>query len=196
MMPTILPLNYFGSIGYFRCLIGKNVLIDVHEHFIKQTERSRCAILSANGPIHLSIPVSKPNGSKTAMKDVVISYSKEWQRIHWKAIESAYASSSFFEDYEEDIWTLITSKFVYLIDFNTASIELVNKWLNLELTYSISDNFLDGEHSIDLRLAQFVEKDIAHYHQLFKPNGEFEKGLSILDILFSEGPMARKWIID
>ena len=194
-MRNVLPLNYFGSIGYFQQLLRPDSVIDVHEHFIKQTGRSRCEILSANGRIHLSVPVSKPHGSKTAMKDVAVSYATDWQRIHWKAIESAYASSTFFEDYGPDIQELIFSKPILLHELTISTIELVNRWLDLKLKFVCSDRFMEGSQINDLRNKELDYSTITKYYQLFSNPGDFQSGLSILDLIFSEGPMARKWLI-
>ena len=194
-MLTVLPLAYFGSIGYFQQLLVPGVVIDVNEYFIKQTDRSRCEILTANGRLHLSIPVSKPNGSKTLVKDLLISYATDWQRIHWKALESAYASSTFFEEYAHDIENLINSNFVYLKDLNLASIDLVNKWLDLKLNYRISECYLEGKNVNDFRTKDYNQLNVSPYFQLFNFNNNLERGLSILDLIFSEGPMSRKWLL-
>ena len=91
-MNSVFPVAYFGNLVYFKSLLAsKETVFEVHEYFVKQTLRSRCEIQSANGRIQLNIPVTKPHGSKTKMIDVEISYATDWQRIHWKSIESAYA---------------------------------------------------------------------------------------------------------
>lgn len=192
-MSTILPLTYFGSIGYFQQLLQPNAVIDIHEHYVKQTERSRCEILSANGRIPLSLPVSKPNGSKTAMKDMLISYASDWQRIHWRAIKSAYASSAFYEDYAPEIEELIFSGETELMKFNLNSIHLVNKWLDLNLKYNLSTEYVEESGTIDFRKESFDIQPVAPYYQLFSEPQQFESGLSIIDLIFAEGPMARKW---
>jgi hypothetical protein len=193
-MRHVLPLNYFGGIVYFQHLLLPNSVIDIHEHFIKQTGRSRCAILSANGPIQLSVPVSKPFGNKTPTKDILISYATDWQRIHWKAIESAYASSAFFEDYARDIEQLIFSRKEFLKELNIASIELINRWLDLDINLRFSDYFIaELNHNDHTKLLE-TPHAVKPYYQLFTGRGEFYKGLSILDLIFSEGPMARKWL--
>ena len=194
-MQNVLPLNYFGSIRYFQELLRPQSVIDIHEHYIKQTGRSRCEILSANGRIQLSVPVSKPYGSKTAIKDVEVSYNTDWQRVHWRAIESAYASSAFFDDYAFDIERLIFSGQKTLMGLDLASIQLVNSWLDLELDYHCSENFLEGLNINDLRNVDLESNSIPRYYQLFSSSDNFESGLSVLDLIFSEGPMARKWLI-
>jgi hypothetical protein len=193
-MQYILPLNYFGGIGYFQHLLLPDSVVDVHEHFIKQTGRSRCYILSANGPIQLSVPVSKPYGNKTLTKDVLISYATDWQRTHWKAIESAYASSAFFEDYARDIEQLIFSRKEFLQELDIASIQLVNSWLDLNIKLHLSDRFVEEENCKDHRKALEEPVAVKPYYQLFTAPGNFYEGLSILDLIFSEGPMARNWL--
>jgi len=192
-MQHILPFTYFGSISYFQILAIQNVILDGHEYFVKQTERSRCLILGANGPLHLSVPVNKPNGNKTFIKDVLIAYTTDWQRIHWKAIESAYASASYFDDYAEEIRLLIFSKNRYLIDLNMAGIELINKWLGLNLAYRVSSAFVD--EGIDFRSLQFDAALIKPYFRIFPVSSECAMHLSILDLIFSEGPMSRNWLL-
>jgi len=193
-MRHILPLNYFGGIAYFQHLLLPDSVIDVHEHFIKQSGRSRCEILSASGPIQLSVPVSKPFGNKTPTKDVLISYATDWQRIHWKAIESAYASSAFFDDYSPDIEDLIFSRKESLMELDIASTELVNKWLDLNIKLTISDHFVEDIDIQDNRKSLHESVEVKPYYQLFSEPGQFYEGLSILDLIFSEGPMARKWL--
>jgi hypothetical protein len=128
------------------------------------------------------------------MKDIVVSYATDWQRIHWKAIESAYASSAFFDDYAPDIEQLIFSKPILLQEMNMSSIDLVNKWLNLEIDYSISEQFIEGTDIIDLRNSHMDNVPTPSYYQLFATPDNFQTGLSVLDLIFSEGPMARKWL--
>ncbi len=40
-------------------LFDENVTLDQNENFVKQTYRNRCVILSANGPLALTIPIKK-----------------------------------------------------------------------------------------------------------------------------------------
>ncbi len=86
MDSLIVSTNYFGSIPFY-CELAKyeRVIIDGGERYEKQTQRTRTSILSANGPLHLSIPVIRPNGKDTLVKDIQISTSENWQKDHWKS---------------------------------------------------------------------------------------------------------------
>ena len=90
-MTPIFPTAYFGSISYYKSLFSfSSILIEGNENFIKQSLRNRCDIATSNGILQLSVPVRKINGSKTKSKVIEISNDTNWQKNHWKAIESAY----------------------------------------------------------------------------------------------------------
>ncbi|MFO0496115.1 MAG: WbqC family protein [Flavobacteriia bacterium] len=197
-MHSVFPVAYFGNLVYFKSLLNaKEVVFDVHEYFVKQTLRSRCEIQSANGRIQLNIPVSKPNGSKTKMIDIEISYATDWQRIHWKAIESAYASSPYFEDYATEIYDLIFSNSVSLVDFNMRTIQMIVSRLDLVLDTKFSSEYIAPTECNDFRMREFnLPSSAPTYIQVFSDKSPFEPNLSILDILFCEGPIARKWLLN
>ena len=88
---VLLSTSYFGSIQYFtKFLLYPHRYIERYDHYTKQTYRNRCNIFGANGVLSLSIPVLKGPLHKTYVKDIRIDYSKNWRKLHWKGIESAY----------------------------------------------------------------------------------------------------------
>ena len=196
-MHSVFPVAYFGNLVYFKSLLAsKESVFEVHEYFVKQTLRSRCEIQSANGRIQLNIPVTKPHGSKTKMIDIEISYATDWQRIHWKAIESAYASSPYFEDYASEIHDLIYSNCNSLVDFNMRTIQLITRALDLVVSNNFSIEYIPTEECKDFRMNEFNSStSTPTYIQVFSEKSNFEPNLSILDILFCQGPMARKWLM-
>ena len=96
---VVLPSTYLGSIEYFANLAqrGGECVVDIHEHYIKRSERNRAQIMTANGIMPLSVHVVNANRPRTPMHKVRIDYSKRWQHQHWVAIVSAYRSSPYFE---------------------------------------------------------------------------------------------------
>ncbi|HXC07106.1 MAG TPA: WbqC family protein, partial [Bacteroidia bacterium] len=101
-MKYILPCLYLGPVQYYSKLAGGvECLIDLEEHFRKQTYRNRTVIYDANGALKLIIPLCK-HPEKTPIRDIRISYDAPWQDLHWKSMESAYRSSPFFEYYEQE----------------------------------------------------------------------------------------------
>ena len=123
MKELVLSTSYFPSISYIRLLNEyEKVSIDIGEHFIKQTHRNRCVISGANGRLNLIVPSEKWK-SNTAVRDIRISYSDNWQKLHWKSLESAYRSSPYFEYYEDKLREIVMGeKETYLVDLNMKSL--------------------------------------------------------------------------
>lgn len=193
-MKHIFPGAYFGNIAYFIGLINsEEIAIDLGEHFIKQTIRTRCTILGANGPLHLSIPAVRPNGSKTQMKDVLIEYKENWMKNHWKAIESAYASSPYFEAYDREIKEILDKRFKYLRDIQEVSTNFIIQQLELPLSLTYSEAYWEGS-AIDHRNDKF-DQPIKSYIQVFDHHQSL-MGISIIDLLMNEGPMARNYLLN
>jgi hypothetical protein len=195
-MQSVFPTSYFGNLEYFRLLSSEHVsFIETKEHFIKQTLRSRCKILGANGELVLSVPVIKPNGSKTPIDQILISEDKSWRKEHWRSIHSAYAAAPFFEHYENEIKQLLFSTQISLLEFNTAITNSILKWLSLPVKLNFTQSFI-SDYEKDYRIYNFDDQiEIKSYIQVFPSEDSCKSDLSILDLLFCEGPLARNWII-
>lgn len=195
-MSVVFPTSYFGNLEYFRLLCKERTsFIETKEHFIKQTLRSRCKILGANGELVLSVPVVKPKGSKTPTDQILISKDTSWRKEHWRSLHSAYAAAPYFEHYENEIKQLLFSPHVTLLDFNTAITNSMLKWLSLPVELNYTQSFI-LDYKKDYRMYDFEDKtDVATYIQVFPSENSCHSDLSILDLLFCEGPLARNWII-
>jgi hypothetical protein len=187
-----LPLSYFGPIEEF-VYLAKNdsVVYEIKEHFVKQSYRNRCIIYSANGLLKLSVPVVLKSREKTAMENIQISYAENWQKMHWKSIQSAYKNSPFFDYYEEILRPIFLEKFKYLKDLNIETHELIKQCLQIDCTIKFSSEF-QPYFKNDLRqLIHFKKKSnlqLVRYIQVFEEKHGFHANLSILDLLFNEGP--------
>ena len=147
--PLIIP-PYAGNIQYYSLFAhSKEVLLEKNAHYVKQTYRNRCQILTANGVMNLTIPVEKVSGEKMLDKDVKISPT-DWQRVHWTAIESAYNNSPFFLYYEDDIRPMYDKKYDFLLDFNLELQEKLVSLLGLTTEFKLTENYIDS-HPLYLR---------------------------------------------
>ncbi|MBV5313871.1 MAG: WbqC family protein [Prolixibacteraceae bacterium] len=197
----LLSTAYFAPIRYFSKLAAyPEIYIEQYENFIKQTFRNRTVILGANGQIPLIVPVEKGRGKKICIKDLRIAYDEEWQRNHWRTIFSAYNSSPFFEYYADDIEPFFRKKYEFLFDFNQQITETLIELLEIETELKLTNDFEQipetclnfreqispKTHLIDAD-PQFVAQP---YTQVFTEKFGFIPDLSILDLLFNEGPSA------
>jgi len=175
------------------------VTIEQYDHYTKQTYRNRCRILGANGVINLVIPVVKRHGKKTLMKDVKVDYDTDWQRVHWHSIYSSYASAPFFEFMEDHYQPLYKKKYTFLFDLNTDLLHAALDLLQIKKPIFTSEQFIPKEPGADLADAIHPKKEFSHserefspspYHHVFTDRHGFCPDLSIIDLLFNEGPNA------
>jgi hypothetical protein len=157
--------------------------------------------MGANGVLTLSIPVLKGPHHKTYVKDIRIDYSKNWRKLHWKGIESAYMHSPFFEFYLDEIRSLLEKKHNYLIDLNLEVLDYLLGILEIEGSYSLSEKYIElgSAALLDTREIIHPKREIAQdsqfkavkYSQVFADRLGFQENLSIIDLIFNEGPNAR-----
>jgi len=196
---VLLSTAYFAPVQYYsKILAYPQVFMEQYEHFTKQTYRNRCNILGANGPVSLVIPVVKGRGPKTLIKNLKISYDTDWQRNHWRTIFSAYNSSPYFEFYKDDLKPFFKKPWKFLLDLNLSIHETICDLLEIENNVILTPGFEEvPKTTLNLREAISPKKHLiptdkhfqaANYTQVFSEKFGFVPNLSILDLLFNEGP--------
>jgi hypothetical protein len=196
-MIPVFPTTYFGSIDYFKALAKHDkVIIEVKEHYPKQTYRNRCDIVGANGILSLSIPTERPNGSKTPTDEIGMPLTENWRARHWRSIQNAYSSAPFFDYYGIEVEELILRDDNLLVPYNMRITERIIAWLDLDTELVISEEFHPViENDPRLILAK-KDTSMETYIQVFNDSMKFRSSLSILDAIMCDGPMARKLLID
>ena len=189
-----LPLSYFGPIEEFVYLAQHDsVTYEIKEHFVKQSYRNRCVIYGANGLLRLTVPLVLKSREKTAMEDIKISYAENWQSQHWKSIQSAYKNSPFFDFYEELLLPLFLEKYTTLKELNVKTLSIIKECLQLDCSIKFNSEFIPYSEN-DLRLTIHPKRkptlELSRYIQVFEEKFKFYPNLSILDLLFNEGPSA------
>ncbi len=175
---------------------------DVAEHFEKMTYRNRYCVAGANGLIKLSIPMLHGRDQRSSMTDMGISNIENWQKQHWRTLVSAYNRSPYFEHYAMPLERLFATTYDKLVDFNLASIQWLLEQLGLKYKtefQTVYQKNYDGQ--CDLRmmrpgLENMSETDFPAYAQVFSERIGFKPNLSLLDLLFSEGPLTLRWLRD
>lgn len=203
---ALLSTAYFAPIQYYCKMIQyPNVFIEQWENYSKQSYRNRCNIYGANGALAISIPVVKATSKKILTKDVKISYDTNWQKLHWKGIESAYKSSPFYEYYIDDLERFFSNKWDYLLDYNMEIHEEVCGILELDNQSALTEDFipLNSSDFIDFRntIHPKPSKEVFDsnfksqgYTQVFGDKHGFIPNLSILDLIFNVGPDSASYL--
>jgi hypothetical protein len=177
---------------------NQHILIEKQEHFPKQTYRNRAEIYSPNGKLNLSVPIIRNNGNHTIYKDVTICNDTNWQHIHWKTIEACYRNSAYFEFYEDDFAPFYQKKFDFLFDYNLQLFNIILKSLKLNVQLLFTDEYQttyqepDFRNSINLKNTQ--NYSAKPYFQVFDDREGFKGNLSIIDLLFNQGPQALSFL--
>ena len=198
MVQKIMVPPYFGPISYWKQIINSNILWDVHQNYVKQSYRNRTFIHSANGLHKLTIPV-KHSKIKFSMLNAEIDNKIAWQKNHWRSIQTAYSSSPFFEFYKDSLEKVYNQKYTYLVKFNFDMIKLVFDWLDIENKIKLSkeykvlyDDSLDLRKKIENQKHSISKNKI--YNQVFFEKNGFLNDLSIIDLIFNEGPNSLSYL--
>ncbi|HXP51225.1 MAG TPA: WbqC family protein [Bacteroidia bacterium] len=200
---AILPVAYLPPLPHYVAMLAHSeVKWDIHEHFHKQYFYNRSIIYGANGPLKLIIPLHKRH-EKTPLKEVKIKYEDNWQALHWRSLEAAYRRSPYFEYFEHELEPLYTNyEPELLIDWNRKLFETVNKLMQAEVKLSYTAEYLKTyEQADDCRSMsspaqmQLQASKEVKYQQVFQEKYGFISNLSIIDLLFCEGPHAKQLLV-
>jgi hypothetical protein len=217
-------LHYFPPAALFAELQrADGLLLEAHEHYRKQTYRNRCLIRTAQGVQPLTVPVIDGNrAEKVSASEIEIDYRQNWIHRHWRTLQTAYGNSPYFEYYADYLHDIYKTKPTLLFDLNRQFLQLLLRCFRLTLPCSATTEYLVaypaqlsaavlGLPRASLPLADrrdwltpkasaktpgpdtpAVHTLVRPYPQVFGPG--FEPGLSVLDLLFSQGPAAGSFL--
>lgn len=189
----------FPGIDYIRKTTEfKYLIFDKYVGFRKMSFQNRYVISGANNLINLTIPIKGGREQKTLIKEVRIDNSENWQIKHWRSLISAYNKAPFFEFYAADIERLLFSSEEFLFSFNMNVLEWIFQILKIDAAVSVSESFIahyedaeDYRNYFSPKTFQKSTEKFVRYSQVFENRFGFQPNLSILDLLFCEGPNAR-----
>ncbi|MGB5435664.1 MAG: WbqC family protein [Maribacter sp.] len=201
-MRILLHPTYFPNIATLATLVQHEVIWEVEDNYQKQTYRNRCVICTDRGQHILSIPIKHVGGDqgRQKYKEVRLDNDYQWQRQHWRTLQTAYRTSPFFEFYEDDIAPLYDKPYEFLMDFNFETLRVISECLQIELpktrtplyTNDVPQDMLDARFLVRCKNEpEFVQDD---YVQVFGDRHGFIKNTSILDLLFNEGTNALTYL--
>ena len=186
---------YFGSIFQYVCIANaKTLIFEINDNYQKQTYRNRCYIYGPNGKHLLSVPVVHLKGTgKQKTKDMLVDNSVNWQKLHNRALLTGYSSSPFFEYYIDDLSIIFKKRYKFLLDLNLDTMISIFDCLELEKKYQSTHKYdiassMNDDYRYSINAKGILEYNFQKYTQVFAEKYGFISNLSILDLLFNEGP--------
>lgn len=191
-----------------------------HIQYERHDWQNRNRIRNKQGEVWLRIPIKK-TGRETPINQVMVDNNQDWKKNHWETIKQCYQKAKFWDPYYEFFEQLYQQDFNYLVDINLKIIGYLTavfgirtpiekssyygfKKQKTELLIEMTKKFnctgylsgrgatdyVDEKRFKDEKLThQFVEFKHPKYNQMWKP---FMHNLSAIDLLFNEGPNAKK----
>ena len=183
------------------------VYIEACENYQKQSYRNRCRFYAADGVQALSFPVVHEGGThKHPVGEMRVDYSTPWLQQHKRAIISAYRTSAYFEYYQDELFEILDAMPERLIDLNMSLLRFFIEKIGLRVDLRVTQEY-SREGVVDGPDGQLVCEDLREvihpkrpntilsdltlekpYFQVFAPKYGFKSDLSIMDLLFNEGP--------
>jgi hypothetical protein len=182
---------------------------------------NRNKIKTHSGDIWLSVPVESKNHFGKSVGEIRI-VQDGWQRKHFKSISMAYKKAPYFETYIGELEAILTSQSLETLSaLNLAILRFATRHLDIATPIVIASDYEFKGAKSDLVLDMCVQlkadtyifgaqgrdyadvesfrasgvepyfQDYRHpqYRQL---HGEFQPYMSIVDLLFNEGPSSRE----
>ncbi|MFM8741078.1 MAG: WbqC family protein [Cytophagales bacterium] len=202
MSTVVIEPHFLPCIEYFCALLPHHqLMLEKHEHFVKQSYRSRCHINTSQGSLMLVLPTAENHG-KVTLGAVQLDASPRWRNNHWRTIQSAYQKAPFFEFYGDELRTILFEPHRLLFDFNKSLLSFCLRSLKLNIPITETVSYQKGYpiEVTDLRNAINAKKHHSRrnfYHPIPYPQvfgSAFVANSSVIDLLFCEGPNATRII--
>ncbi|TGE30008.1 hypothetical protein E5K02_10470 [Hymenobacter metallicola] len=198
--------QYNPPAQFFAELAGADTLwLEQHDNYRKQTYRNRCLILTAQGVKPLTVPVIDGNRSeKVKTSAIEIDYRQNWVHQHWRSLQTAYGGTPYFEYYADYLHDIYVQKPSLLFELNLAFLQFYLRCLRLRIPVEFTTEYyshysaplvLDRRDCLTPKAQAVTEPDrksVQPYTQTF--GKDFVPGLSILDLLFMQGPAAGSFL--
>ncbi|SHJ06211.1 WbqC-like protein family protein [Hymenobacter daecheongensis DSM 21074] len=208
-MPVLFESQYNPPTTFFAALAGADALwLERQEHYHKQTYRNRCLILTAQGVKPLTVPVVNGNRSdKVLTAALEIDYRQNWVHTHWRSLQTAYGGTPYFEYYADYLHDIYLQKPPLLFDLNLTLLHFYLRCLRLAIPVEFTTEYhasyplplQDRRNWLTPKAPVVPEPDttsglgrLQPYPQTF--GKDFVPGLSILDLLFMQGPAAGSFL--
>jgi hypothetical protein len=194
----LIELHYLPCLDYISGLMRfGGVQLEAQEHYQKQSYRNRCYIRTANKVDVLTVPVQKGTHHQP-IRDLKLATDRSWQLHHWRSLQAAYGKAPFFEYYAPDFAPVYQKSWVFLFDLTYELLTICLKSMQVRIPINLtkwyektaSAGLFDARSKVNP--ANKPETYVFHQPIVYPQNfgQDFVPNLSIIDLLFCQGPSA------
>lgn len=195
------PLSWFALAAKEMTLSPDRVIpsvvrLEAAENYQKQSYRNRCYIAGANGVEMLQVPVVHGKGRSIA--DIPVDYKTPWMLRTERAIDAAYHTSAYYDYYRDDLFAVLERRPERLFDLNLSLIRFFLGKTGIACDLQPTTAYAtpsgdpdDYRERIHPKRPDTVLGDLGlarPYFQVFSAKYGFLPNLSVMDLLFNEGP--------
>lgn len=220
---AILQSNYIPWKGYFDMIASVDVFVIYDEvQYTKNDWRNRNLIKTKNGLQWLTIAVKQERLTQAIYETEV--FKKNWTKKHIGTLQANYAKTSYFSEYKNRIFDIYENASTNLSEINLDFIKEICVILDIDtkiidsrslnLSGNKQEKLIQACKQLDADVylsgpaaksyideAVFENQNISVewmdysnykvYNQLHPP---FEHGVSVLDLIFNEGPNSKEYL--
>ena len=199
-MTPVLTIAWCPPVEYFALLAKySSVYMEACENYQKQSYRNRCRIYAENGVQNLHFPVRHRDGTfSLPIRGIEVDYSTPWVAKAERCIETAYSSSAFFEYYRDEFFAILDAQPRTLWELDMRTIRFFMAKIGLKTEILPTDSFAADHVDIHPKRPNAILQELGlerPYYQVFSERNGFIPNLSVMDLLFNEGPASLEFIL-
>ena len=179
------------------------VFLEACENYQKQSYRNRCYILAGDGVQMLQVPIV--HGESMGITQIRVDYSTPWLVRTKRSLDAAYYTSAYYEYYREELFERMEERPTLLWDWNLSLIRFLLEKTGVACHLLPTSSFVtpaaagpdDFRTVIHPKRPDSVLSSLGlerPYFQVFADRFGFTPDLSVLDLLFNEGPDSLLWL--
>ncbi|MFC2156802.1 WbqC family protein [Acidobacteriota bacterium] len=216
---------YLPWLGYFHKAALSDVFIFLDTvQFEKNSFTNRNRIMTGQGPIWLTVPLTQKGHIQKKLTEMQITDSDPWKKKHIKSIRLNYSKTPHFNKYFEEIENSISQAGVSFCDFVYSMTSYFFRLLNIDTSFVRSSNLpVSGEKAslvknlckhfqADIYISGALGRDYLNKDEFMKEgikvifqdyihpsysqlSRTFESGMGIIDVLMNLGASKTKDLI-